>query len=158
MIILPDSFTTGEKHDDEKQSEIPVTDIVIISRVTTSEAINLQKVGRSVRNYENGTVDFMNRRYKCLIFFSEDEALKFINSNPKYEILTADSLCVNVIPSDYDGVEIEFIPYEFKKYPIEPIEITGEKIGEKHKKVTKPSENKSGVSWITEEKKLKHWK
>jgi hypothetical protein len=64
----------------------------------------------------------LNRKYSCQTFLSQEEADEYIEKYPENEVLSIDSEGINVIPLGYDGIEVEFIPYEFKRYPIEPID------------------------------------
>lgn len=141
MIKLPDNFTTQEplEYDENKLNGL-------VLKLTITKKIDFKIEGNNVSliNYEKRTVDILNRRYNVLSFFSEVEANDFISKNPKYSILSSDEIYFNVSLSDYDGVEINFIPYEFKRYEIEKIPQLKQEV-KKHTKVT----------WISEENSIK---
>lgn len=94
--------------------------------------------------FNHREVIIMNRKYKCKTFLSQEDADEYLDLHPNLEILSLDSEGINIIPSDYYGVEVVFTPYEFKRYEIQNIEEV-KKVEKKHSKVT----------WISEESTIK---
>lgn len=94
--------------------------------------------------YNNREVVILNRKYKCKCFLSQEDVDDYLIQHPSMEVLSTDEEGINIIPLDYYGVEVVFLPYEFKRYEIE-------KIGLKPEVVKKPSR----ITWISEETTIK---
>lgn len=93
--------------------------------------------------FNNREVVILNRKYKCKTFSSQEDADIYLSKHPNMELLSVDIEGFNIIPLDYYGTEVNFTPYEFKRYEISTIN--------KVEVIKKPSR----ITWISEETTLK---
>lgn len=81
----------------------------------------LPEDSRPESKYTLRKISSLNRRYSSLSFETLDEANTYIELHSEYEIFNESDGFINLVRRDDEGIEIEFIPYEFKKYIEEPI-------------------------------------